>query len=73
MNKQNSVRVTVIFVALFATGVLMIVAAFSFADAGLQPVFYSIGSVISSAALTFFLIEIFRINRESQGRERDTH
>ena len=62
MNKKNLVRTVVIFAALAAVGVGMVVLGPTSAVSSVQRVFPLLGSAIFASGLTFFLIEMTRLS-----------
>ena len=62
MDKKCLTRIIVIFAVLTITGVVMLSAAVSSDLPAVRTVLPLIGAAIFSSALTFFLVEIFRLN-----------
>lgn len=63
MNRQDVGRATTTFVMLFVAGLGMVVGGYQWASVDVRQVLVTVGSAILGAALAFFLVEMFALER----------
>lgn len=66
MNSRELIRVTVVFAVLAVAGIGLAVGSLAATDPDVQRVLIPIGSAMFGAALAFFLIQIFKLDRRTQ-------
>jgi len=64
MNKQSLVKAIITFAVLVAGGIVLSVVGSSNTSGGDQIVMAAMGSALVGGSLAFFLIEMFRLDRE---------
>ena len=66
MNKQSLVKAVITFAILVAGGVVLSVVGAKNLSGGDQMVVVTMGSALVGGSLAFFLVEMFRLDRESK-------
>ena len=64
MNKQSLLKAIITFAVLVAGGIVLSVVGVSNTSGGDQIVVSTMGSALVGGSLAFFLIEMFRLDRE---------